>query len=130
MSEPSSGGDGGKGGIPTDAGAAGLGIGTFIAIVAEQMPDDADAKPWLLAFTPAITLGISLGWYKVRSWATDALDQRAANRIFTEAKQTLQDGLDNPSTSEAHKDELRKALEQLERDFINSKTARFRAKLR
>jgi hypothetical protein len=120
----------GKSGIPLDAGTAGIGLGTLVAVVAERLPDDADAKPWLLVFAPSISVIISYAWAKGRSGASDWLARWEAQRIFKEAKQTLEEGLNNPNTSEEHKAQLRADLERLEHDFIKNKTDRFRAKLR
>lgn len=130
MSEPSSSAGDSSPRLPIDAGAFGIGLGTAVALFAERLPEDAAAKPWLLVFAPTISVAISHLWIRMRSHVRDLLDQRDAQRIFREAKQTLEDGLNNPNTSQEHKDQLRDDLELLERDFIKNKTDRFRAKLR
>ena len=75
---------------------------------------------------PSVTVGISTiyGWIKLR------IDKRAIKQelasIVERAKQTLNEAMRNPTTSEAHREQLRKELESLELLLVKSDVDKIR----
>jgi hypothetical protein len=112
------------------AGAAGVSGGTLLVLLAQNLPDDNPAKSWLLILAPSATLAVAYVWARLRFALDDYLAQRSARSTFSQARTTLHEILNDPRTTEDHKTDVRKELKQLERDYINSTTARFRARLK
>ena len=101
---------GGKAG----AGAAGAGSGTLLVLLANNLPDRSPWKSWLVLVAPSLSIGITVLYVWIRKAVDEYLDKRKIERFVREAKTTLQEGLNNPNTSDAHRRKLRTQLEELE----------------
>ena len=109
------------------AGLGGAGGGTLLIVIANSLPEDSRLKPLLIWAAPtfSVFLGAIFIWLQFR--LKTYLQEREANTVFQEAKQTISDALANPTTSEAHRVKLRKELEKLEMLSIKRHIARIRS---
>jgi hypothetical protein len=94
--------------------AAGVGAGTLLVLLANNLAPNNPWKPWLVLLAPSVSvaLGAFLTWSSriIQRWLADRQRQFRISR----AKCTLQAALNNPNTSAEHKDQLRRELESLE----------------
>jgi hypothetical protein len=105
------------------AGAAGGSIGTAIAAMAAQLPPDSRYKALLTVTAPLISLTISGMWLFVRTiyiepYANQKKQQAAdaaMEKILTDARATAARVAADPNSSEEHKRQVRKMVEDLER---------------
>jgi hypothetical protein len=104
------------------AGATGGGIGTFIAVVANGLPEGSSWKTLMTASAPMLTVGISaIGLFLKTVYINpytarrkhDA-DQVLLQRVIDDARKTYQNALQDPNATQQHKDKLRKEVEKLE----------------
>ena len=116
--------------IGADAVTAGAGSGTLLVLLANNLPDGHWARSWLVTLAPSVTMGIGYVWIRLRFLVDDWFAQRGAQVTFDQARKTLRAILADPDISEEHKARTRKALEDLEADFIRNTTSRFRARVR
>lgn len=108
------------------AGAAGAGSGTLLILLANNLPDKNPWKSWLVLLAPTLSVGISVLYVWIRKALDEYLGARKIERFVRDAKATLQEGLNNPNTSEAHRRKLRGQLEELELLVVNAKIQRVR----
>lgn len=99
--------------VAIQGGFAGAGSGTFLAALADNIPDDEWYKSWLVILAPAISIGISGGWIWVRHWLSKRSEGRELSAALAQAKRTLQEAIDNPNTPEHLKQTYREDLAQL-----------------
>jgi hypothetical protein len=116
--------------VNAEAGIAGGSSGTLLAYLADNLADDHWFKSWLLILAPSTTLVIAYLWSRLRFRIDDYFDQREARAYLNRALSTLQEGIDDPNTPEAQREEWRRDVAALRRDFINENTARFRSRLK
>lgn len=109
----------GKPQLAIGAGAAGAGGGTLLALLANNLPPDNSLRSWLIILAPSATVAISAGWIWLRHKIERHYREKELKVLISQSKQTLQEALANPNTSENHRRELRKQLEQLELIDIN-----------
>jgi cell division septum initiation protein DivIVA len=114
------------------AGAAGGGIGTALAAWAANMPQGSQYKALLIVCSPLITLAVSGLWlfvktlyvdpyaYKKKREAADA----AMEKIIADARANAARVLGDANSSDAHKREVRKMLEDLEKIRLRKITER------
>jgi len=104
------------------AGAAGGGIGTIIAAIANSMPDGAAYKSILTVSAPLIAVGISGFWLFLKAVYIDPFVDKKKNeaadaamdKILSNAQDNASKVLNDSNSSEEHKQEVRKILEDLE----------------
>lgn len=104
------------------AGAAGGGIGTVIAAVANGMVDGA-YKSVLTVSAPLITVGISGLWLFLKTIYIDpfansrkhAAADAAMDKIIAGARTNAERVLNDPNSSDQHKREVQKILEDLQK---------------
>ncbi len=114
------------------AGAAGGGIGTIIAALANGMPHDAPYKSVLTVSAPLLAVVISGLWLFIKTVYIDPYANRkkhaaadaAMERILADARANADKVLNNPNSSEAHKKEVRRLVEELERLQLEKITER------
>ena len=94
--------------------AAGVGAGTLLVVLANNLPANNPWKPWLVLLAPSVSvaLGAFLAWSgrNIQRWLADRQRQFRISR----AKWTIEAALNNPQTSAEHKNQLRTELESLE----------------
>jgi len=114
------------------AGAAGGGIGTIIAALANGMPPTAPYKSVLTVSAPLLAVGISGLWLFVKTVYIDpyanskkhAAADAVMERILADAHANMDKVLNDPNSSDAHKKEVRRIVEQLERLRLEKITER------
>ncbi len=110
------------------AGAAGGGIGTLIASFADSLPEDNEFKTFLTVTAPIITVGISGLWLFIK---TVYIDPFAASRkhqsthkhiskLLEDAKRTEELIVNDPNSTDDHKKQIRKKVEELEKVLIDT----------
>jgi hypothetical protein len=104
-------------GSKVDAGAAGAGGGTMLVLLANNLPADSPWKSWLVIIAPSLSVGISALWF----WAKQKIQSYYAIKAIEDAIDTVNKVLDNHKTSDAHKEELKKELEKLEKILLQLK---------
>ena len=99
---------------PAGAGLAGVGGGTFLALIAAKWPDTDPLKSWIIYSIPTVSVLLTAGsvWAQVR--IANYVQERKVTSLITKAKAKLEAALANPNTSEEHKSRLQDELEQLE----------------
>ena len=105
-------------------GAAGAGGGTLIVLLAQNLPESNPLKSWLIIIAPSFSVLLSSIWFWARRKIEDYFENKEFNSAVEEAKSTLKEALDNSGTSEAHKNQLIKELEQLEMIAVKAKLKR------
>jgi hypothetical protein len=96
---------------PARAGIGGVGSGTGVIAIAQTVGLHTPFGAFLAYIAPAITVIGGAALYYLEVQASQYLEQRSVNS----AKKTLEHQLDNPRTSDSHKREIRKMLEELEK---------------
>jgi hypothetical protein len=103
------------------AGVVGAGGGgTLVVLVAQNLPDDFALKPWLLLLSPWVSVAIGGLWLWVRQEVDQWRRERARRGAIRQARALLDAALVNPHTSDSHKAEIRKHLEELELLLVRS----------
>ena len=92
------------------AGLAGTGGGTGLVAVAESVPSPT-VRAILLYLAPLTSVSFGVLAFYVELQARRYFQQRLVRRV----RRTLEEYLQNPHTSEAHKVVLRERLEQIEK---------------
>ena len=103
------------------AGAVGAGGGgTLLVLIAQNLPDDFPPKPWLLLLAPWVSVAIG----GLLLWIRQEVDRWRRERAFEAAVRQVRALLDaaiaNPHTSETHKAEIRRQLEELELSLVQA----------
>lgn len=123
---------------PTDAadvvgaGAAGGGLGTLIAAFASSLPQTSQYRSLLAISSPLIAVGISGLWLFLKSVYIDpfARQRRHAaidatmDRIISDARKNAEVVMANPASSQEHKREVQKIVEELETQRLKKITER------
>ena len=109
------------------AGAAGVGGGTLVVVMANSLPESSKLKPWLLLAAPSVSVFLSAAWLWLQVRIANFVRDREAESIIASAKRTLEEALRNPNTSEAHRAVVREKLEQLELVAVSRQMERISA---
>ena len=96
------------------AGAAGVGGGTLIVLIANNLPSDSAIKPWLLLLSPAASVSLSALWLWLRIEIANYVQDNRVKSLAKAAKSALEEALQNPHTSDGHKSRIREQLEEVE----------------
>lgn len=98
----------------TPATVAGASGGTLLVVLAQNLPDDNPFKSWLIILAPAATIAIVAVW----KWATKKIVNHWKTKKIEDLKQKIRADimrtLTNPHFPDAHKEELKRKLAQLE----------------
>jgi hypothetical protein len=105
------------------AGAAGGGIGTVLAAIANNLPIDSPWKSTLSLSAPLVSIGISGLWLFIKAVYVDPFANgrrhRAADaameKILADARANADRIQNDPQASDTHKREVRKIVEDLEK---------------
>lgn len=96
------------------AGAAGVGGGTLLVVIANNLREGNPFKPWLVLAAPSVSIFVGALWLWFRVKVANHLRDREAQLLIDSAKRTLEEALNNPNTSDEHRLTIRKELEKLE----------------
>jgi len=96
------------------AGAAGVGGGTLMVAIASTLPEDSLIKPWLMYAAPATSVALSAIWLWSQLEIANYMRDRKIKVLAERTRLTLLDSINNPATSEEHRNVIRGKLEQLE----------------
>lgn len=108
------------------AGVAGVGGGTFLAVVATELPETNPFKIWLLYLVPSVSVLLSAVWMWVQVQIANFLKDNEFRAVMKAAKNELEEALDNRNTTEEHKKEIRERLEALEKISVDRVFARLK----
>lgn len=114
-----------KGSNTTGAGFAGVGGGTTLAVIANNLPEDNPLKSYLLLASPLATILITTFWVWMYTSINNALRDRQADSLLNKAKNRLSEALNDPNISEKHRAELRENLEELNRIAVKRDKERY-----
>ena len=114
------------------AGAAGGGIGTVIAALADGMDETSQYKSVLIVSAPLIAVGLSGLWLFLKTVYIDPYAYRkkheaadiAMGKILKDARLNAERVLNDPNSSEKHKQDVRKIVEDLEKLRLHKITER------
>jgi hypothetical protein len=103
------------------AGAAGGGIGTVIAAVANGLPDNSTYKPVLTVSAPLVAVAISGFWLFIKTVYVEPYVNRmkheaadaAMNKIIADARAIAETVINDPNSSDDHKKDARKSVADL-----------------
>jgi hypothetical protein len=93
--------------------AAGAGTGTLMVVLAENLPD-RPIKSLLILTAPAASSILSWIWDSVRSLVESRLREREKEQLFSRARGTIVEAMDDVHISAEYKEMLRRQLEELE----------------
>jgi hypothetical protein len=96
------------------AGAAGISGGTFLVALANSLPEGSRAKFWLTLIAPSVSVVLSVMWLWAQVEIANYMQDRKLKSLVSDAKSNLQEALNNPNTSEEHRNVIRKKLEEIE----------------
>lgn len=112
------------------AAGAGLGSGTLLAALADNLSDSNDAKSWLVILAPAVGIAISYGWGYVKDYLDDWVANRVAKQYLGDAIRFNDEIINDPQSSADEKEEARKEKAALRRIYAKASRSRFRARIR
>ncbi|MCI0616779.1 hypothetical protein L0244_27690 [bacterium] len=98
----------------TSAGAAGVGGGTLLVVIANNLPESSKLKLWLILAAPSVSVFLGALWLWLQVKFANYLRDREARSIINDTRKTLENALSNPNTSDAHRARIRRALEKLD----------------
>lgn len=102
------------------AGIGGIGGGTGMVALAQAIGPKTILGAVILYLAPTISFMVGLVLYYFEALTSRYLERRLVNS----ARKTLQQQLDNPLTSTAHKNRIRKLLEELEESVATAQVER------
>jgi hypothetical protein len=103
----------------TGTAAAGAGTGTIAVAIANSLPTHSTLRTVLLYAAPSVS--VAAGWLVAVLDSQVSFYQRRF--VYNRTVKTLRATLQNPTTSEAHKEKIRSELEAFERKYAASETA-------
>jgi len=104
--------------------AAGASGGTLLILLAQNLPESSELRSWLMIIAPSVSLLLSSIWQWAKRKIEYYFTKTEFNSAVEEAKKTLTEALNNSETTDSHKEELIKELEQLEMVAIKAKVKR------
>ncbi len=110
----------------TDAGIAGAGGGTLVAVIANQFPDTNVAKSILQYASPSISILLSVLWIWLQVKIANYIRDIEVARLINKTRKKLRERIEDNNISEEHRHKLRKELENLDSIDIN----RFKSKIK
>ena len=110
----------GEKGSKFGAGAAGVGGGTLLVLLSNNLPDTSPWKSWLVIAAPSVTVFFSALWLAALHLIAKRFRAKEKQALFSNFKQTLTSEIDDPHTSLAHKEFLQTQLEKVQRLEISS----------
>lgn len=96
------------------AGAGGVGGGTLLVVIANSLPSDHWARDILLWAAPAASVTLTGLWLWVQRRVPEIYHERRRRKAIREAKQSLTEAIENPHTSDPHRNDMRNELEAIE----------------
>lgn len=102
------------------ASIGGVGGGTGLVALAQAIGPRTAAGAIILYLSPAISVFVGIVLYYFEVQASRYLERRVLNS----ARKTLEQQLDNPRLTNAHKNRVRKLLEELEESVARSEVYR------
>ena len=108
------------------ASAAGVGAGTLLGFLANNLPANNPWKPWLVFLAPSVSFVVAWSARNIQWWFAD----RQLRFAISRAKSTIEAALNNPQTSAEHKDQVRKELESLELLSVRAELVRVKSLMR
>jgi hypothetical protein len=104
----------------TRASIGGVGGGTGLVALAQAIGPSTVAGSVILYLSPAISVLVGIALYYLEAQTSRYLELRLLNN----ARRTLEQQLDNPRYTNAHKNKIRKLLEELEESVAKSQVDR------
>jgi hypothetical protein len=111
----------------TLAGAAGVGGGTLLALLANNLPTSSPWRSWLVLIAPSASVGLSAVFVLLRRYIDARIKDKRLKTLIQRARETLEMALRNPATSEEQKKALMSELERLERLLVQSDLSKIEA---
>jgi len=111
----------------TNAGLAGAGSGTLVALIANQLPDSNVIKPILHLSAPSISILVVGLWVWLKVKIANYVRDREVDILIKKAKNTLEKEIANPHITEEYRLILVKQLEDINAININRIKSRIEA---
>jgi hypothetical protein len=92
------------------AGIAGAGGGTLLILIADTIPESWGVKPFLIYLAPTISIVLSVFWL----WIKKRYADYNRNKKLDLALKELEKFMNDPATSQDHKEQLRRSREQIQ----------------
>jgi hypothetical protein len=99
------------------AGAAGVGGGTLVAIIASALPDGL-LKTILIWLAPIVTLALTAAWIWARAKIVEYLQGRDLERYLAATRKAIEDALNNPTLSAEQREEFENNRVELDRLIV------------
>lgn len=108
--------------------AVGIGGGTLLVLLANNLPDNYIYKSWFMIIAPTCSIFISTSLTWLKNQIQNTIKKRNIEKSFLEIKKRITEALNNPLTSEEHKKELKMELEAIEKLQIETIKAKIKDK--
>jgi hypothetical protein len=119
--------DGGKKPETYAGGAGGIGSGTLLVVVADQLSKNSPIRPYLYWAAPSASVVLTGVWWWIVAKSLGWLRRREADSLKNRLRKTLERGIASTQTSEGHRNQLRAKLEELENLDVEADFARLKA---
>ena len=102
---------------------AAIGVGTLMLHISQQLDPNVKAKPWLILLSPTVTIicAALLKW-AFSEWNSYLNEKKYKNKK-EKLKKTIDDALANQHYSQAHIDQLKELMFELEKGDIQKQHA-------
>ena len=110
-----------------NAGLAGAGGGTLIAVIANQLPDSHFAKPLLHYSAPSFSILLTALWVWIQVQVVNLARDRAFNSYIRKARQDTEKRIQDPHITEEYRSILQSRLRELDEMKYNRLKSRIMA---
>ncbi|KPQ43996.1 MAG: hypothetical protein MPEBLZ_01464 [Candidatus Methanoperedens nitroreducens] len=97
----------------------GAGVGTFLIYIANNLPDSNVYKSWLVLIAPSASIVIIAFCTWLKSNLKKYRTEKEFRSSINQTRETLNEILDNPKTSDEHRKRIGKRLEEFEKLVVD-----------
>ena len=109
------------------AGAAGVGGGTLLAVIATSLPNENRLKPFLIWAAPSVSVFLGGLWLTLQVRIANRLRDRELNQRIDSTMKMLEDKLKKADLEPSRRVEIKKQIEELEQINISRQMARIQS---
>ena len=95
------------------AGAAGMGGGTLLIVLANHLPVQSPLREWLILVSPSVSVMLSVGWWFLLEWIVETMRERQFRSFVSTARRNLREQLTDSSLSDAERNLIVNTLHEL-----------------
>lgn len=96
------------------ASAAGAGSGTLLVAFAGTLKDGNPLKYWIPLLAPSVSVTVGVIWLWCQTEIANYVQSRKIAALVLRTRELLERGMKNPSTTDKHRQAIRRRYEELE----------------